>query len=86
MKVFILNNIWGQFVLNIDWTVHFFCVLIERFVTEVTALRAQLAEMKQYSLVQEQEIREEQRKEYDELVHNLFHACYTLRQKLDEHR
>ena len=53
---------------------------------EVTALRAQILEMRQYSLVQERVIGERQRDEYNELVQNLFQACYTLKQRLDEYR
>ena len=53
---------------------------------EVTALRAQIADMRQYSLVQERVIRERHRDEYNELVQGLFQACYTLKQRLDEYR
>lgn len=55
-------------------------------VAEVTALRAQLAELKAESLVQESEMRTRQRDEYDGLVQNLFQACYSLKRRLDEYR
>lgn len=49
-------------------------------------MRAHLAEMKQNAQAEEERIRQAQREEYDELVQNLFHACYTLKQRLDEYR
>ncbi|XP_067931806.1 uncharacterized protein [Watersipora subatra] len=72
---------------NIDVEVQ--CRLADRnheLIMEVTALRAQLTEMRNNALVQETVIRERQRDEYNELVQNLYQACFSLRQKLDEHR
>ena len=55
-------------------------------ITEVTALRTQITELKANALSQERVTRERQREEYNDLVHNLFQACYTLKQRLDEYR
>lgn len=71
---------------NYYWRTLLLCFMTQCMFVEVTALRAQISEMRHYSMSQERLIRERQRDEYNELVQNLFQACYTLKQRLDEYR
>ena len=53
---------------------------------EITALRAKVAEMYDWSVKQQIEIRDRVRKEYDDLVQNFYSACFGLKNKFDEFR
>ena len=69
-------------------TVHWYIICNKRLIlfTEITALRAKVAEMRQMSFDQQKEIRERVRQEYDELIQNLFSSTYALKNKFDEFR
>ena len=54
--------------------------------SEITALRAKVAEMREMSVRQQTEIRERVRNEYDELIQNLFNSTFSLKNKFDEFR
>ena len=54
--------------------------------SEITALRAKVAEMYDWSVKQQIEIRDRVRKEYDDLVQNFYNSCFSLKNKFDEFR
>jgi hypothetical protein len=53
-------------------------------VTEVTALRAKVLEMRNRSMAQEQEIREEVKKEFKDVIQSMFGAHSQLKTRFDE--
>ncbi|GAB0186452.1 hypothetical protein GRJ2_001110500 [Grus japonensis] len=55
-------------------------------IMEITALRAQLADLEEENLGLKEKIRKEVRDEYESLVRNLFATCVHLKGKLDVYR
>ncbi|KFQ57441.1 Coiled-coil domain-containing protein 162, partial [Pelecanus crispus] len=55
-------------------------------IMEITALRAQLADLEEENLGLKEKIRKEVRDEYESLVRNLFVTCVHLKEKLDVYR
>ncbi|XP_050749918.1 coiled-coil domain-containing protein 162-like [Gymnogyps californianus] len=60
--------------------------LCHRMIMEITALRAQLADLEEENLGLKEKIRREVRDEYESLVRNLFVTCVHLKGKLDVYR
>ncbi|KAJ8047613.1 hypothetical protein HOLleu_06655 [Holothuria leucospilota] len=63
------------------------CQLADRsheLILEITALRSKIHEMREMTLTQQQEIREQIRDEYDQLVQNLFGSTFSLKNKFDQ--
>ncbi|XP_071816447.1 coiled-coil domain-containing protein 162-like [Apostichopus japonicus] len=63
------------------------CQLADRsheLILEITALRSKIHEMREMTLTQQQEIREQVRDEYDQLVQNLFSSTFSLKNKFDQ--
>ena len=56
------------------------------FLTEVTALRAKIGEMRESSMSMEQDCRERVKEEYRDLIKNLLEASGVVKNKLDEFR
>ncbi|EOB03558.1 Coiled-coil domain-containing protein C6orf185, partial [Anas platyrhynchos] len=55
-------------------------------IMEITALRAQVADLEEENLSLKEKIRKEVRDEYESLVQNLFVTCVHLKGKLDVYR
>ncbi|NXU23819.1 CC162 protein, partial [Thalassarche chlororhynchos] len=60
--------------------------LCHGMIMEITALRAQLADLEEENLGLKEKIRKEVRDEYESLVRNLFVTCVHLKGKLDVYR
>ncbi|KAM6207430.1 coiled-coil domain-containing protein 162-like [Sarcoramphus papa] len=60
--------------------------LCHGMIMEITALRAQLADLEEENLGLKEKIRREVRDEYESLVRNLFVTCVHLKGKLDVYR
>ncbi|NXX54414.1 CC162 protein, partial [Scopus umbretta] len=60
--------------------------LCHGMIMEITALRAQLADLEEENLGLKEKIRKEVRAEYESLVRNLFVTCVHLKGKLDVYR
>ncbi|XP_009461638.1 PREDICTED: coiled-coil domain-containing protein 162-like [Nipponia nippon] len=60
--------------------------LCHEIVMEITALRAQLADLEEENLGLKEKIRKEVQDEYESLVRNLFVSCVHLKGKLDVYR
>lgn len=55
-------------------------------ISEVTALRGKIHEMREMSLTQEADITDRVRKQYEDVVHSLFDSTAKLKLRLDEFR
>uniref|UniRef100_H2XTF7 Uncharacterized protein n=1 Tax=Ciona intestinalis TaxID=7719 RepID=H2XTF7_CIOIN len=51
-------------------------------ILEITALRAKITEMREQSMTMDQDIRDDVRKDYQDLVQNLFEACLQMKSRL----
>ncbi|KAL5257448.1 hypothetical protein ACHWQZ_G012403 [Mnemiopsis leidyi] len=59
---------------------------VDDLIIELTALRAKISEMREEHTFLEGNMRSKLRMEYNELVHNMFSTCDTLRHRFDEFR
>nr|KAG5699494.1 hypothetical protein BaRGS_020053 [Batillaria attramentaria] len=55
-------------------------------IMEITALRAKILEMREQSMTHEQDIRERVKKEFKDVIQNMFSAHFQLRTRFDEFR
>nr|CAB3228230.1 coiled-coil domain-containing protein 162 [Phallusia mammillata] len=53
-------------------------------ILEITALRAKIAEMRDESLVMDQDIRDDVKQDYQDLVQNLFEVCFQMKARLSQ--
>ncbi|XP_076818582.1 uncharacterized protein LOC143464598 isoform X1 [Clavelina lepadiformis] len=51
-------------------------------ILEITALRSKITEMREQSMSMDQDIRDDVRKDYQELIQNLFEVCYEMKSRL----
>ena len=54
--------------------------------TEITALRAKILEMREQAMTAEQDVRESVKKEFKEVIQSMFGAHSHLRTRFDEFR
>eukprot|EP00049_Salpingoeca_infusionum_P015164 m.291361 g.291361 ORF g.291361 m.291361 type:complete len:2463 (-) comp15826_c0_seq4:3727-11115(-) len=65
------------------------CALADRtaaLVYEVTALRAKVSRLREEKKTQERDIRESVKRDYDDLVNNLFSTSFALKNRFEEYR
>lgn len=53
---------------------------------EITALRAKVLVMREHSMTLEQDVREQVKKEFKDVIQNMFNAHFQLRTRFDEFR